>query len=89
MFLLYLRTITWFRKATTRVFIKQDGFHRSLIDAIYKRMRRNLTVCDLSDVMKIIYWEKNERVGCNIICENLVELESQVAYVCQSLAKAS
>ena len=35
------------------------------------------------------YWERNERVGCNIICENLVELESQVAYVCQSLAKAS
>ena len=54
MFLLYLRTITWFRKATTHVFIKPDRFHRSLIDAIYKRMRRNLTVCDLSDVMKII-----------------------------------
>ena len=53
MFLLYLRTITWFRKATTHIFIKQDRFHRSLIDAIYKRMRRNLTVCDLSDVMKI------------------------------------
>ena len=25
MFLLYLRTITWFRKATTRVFIKQKS----------------------------------------------------------------
>ena len=53
MFLLYLRTITWFRKATTHVFIKQDRFQGSLIDVIYKSTKRNLTVCDLSDVMEI------------------------------------